>query len=607
MHLINIFNKITNLYPDNTALRFGTETQTYRELNLTSNSLVAILQQHHIQSGTRVGLFFKDPLLFINAMLAVVKLNAIYVPFHKKDSHQNIADLCQIADVSFFLHDLEVSDPQFSSFSPLKIERQDLHNQKILLPSNPIDNPSNPILYIMFTSSTTGKAKGVLINHCGISRLMLENDIIKIVPSDSILQASAISFDASSFEIWSSLLNGATLVLIKEDFEYLNLGSYLSAYQITVLWLTTKLFESLLLMNSQIFEKIKYLIFGGEACTFSHIINAFKSLPDVTLINGYGPTENTIFTTLHRVSKKDINRGFIPIGFPVNDTQCFVLDDYLNEVAEGDTGILYVAGAGVADSYTDQTLTGIYFINHSSLGRRLYNTNDLVRYSDEYGFEYIGRSDRQVKLNGYRIELDLIENTVNQLDQILHSIAVFVPSKYSDELFLFYTTKNKKPIDADFKTYLEQHLPWYSIPKNIQFIEEFPLNKSNKVDQKKLIDSIKKNKETDYTTANEIESIWKEVLQLDSIKPSDNFFEIGGDSLSSLVLVFKINTALHLNIKTSYIIENPIFKYFESNLYKKDHSQNEIVLLKDGQLDCPIFLIPELGTGCERYTPWLKI
>jgi len=247
-------------------------------------------------------------------------------------------------------------------------------------------------------------------------------------------------------------------------------------------------------------------------------------------------------------------------------------------------------------------LTGSYFINHQSLGRRLYNTKDIVRYSAAYGFEYIGRNDRQVKMNGYRIELDLIENTANQLALILHSIAVFIPSKYSDELILFYTTKNKKPLETTVvKKYLEDHLPWYSIPKNIQFLEELPFNKSNKVDQKKLIEDLKKNNEAETIPADEIETIWKEVLQLDTINSTDNFFEIGGDSLSSLVLIFKINTALNLNLKTSYIIQNPIFKYFKSNLYKKDHSKNEIVLLKDGQLDCPIFLIPESGTGCERY------
>ena len=139
-------------------------------------------------------------------------------------------------------------------------------------------------------------------------------------------------------------------------------------------------------------------------------------------------------------------------------------------------------------------------------------------------------------MNGYRIELDLIENTLNQFDNILHSIAVFIPSKYSDELVLFYTTKHNHPIEAALiSTHLEAHLPWYSIPKNIQFTEELPLNKSNKVDQKKLIESLKKKIEVDSLPTNEIETIWKEVLQLDSIKPSDNFFEIGRQFLLCLV------------------------------------------------------------------------
>ena len=602
MHLINLFNKITNQYPNHIAIKYGIETQSYSELNISSNALAALLAKHNIQSGSRVGLFFIDPLLFINAMLALVKLNAIYVPFDKKDTYQNIADLCSVADVSFFLHDLDFTDPLLFAFSPIKIVRQDLKNREIPLPCILSDYSTNPVLYIMFTSSTTGKAKGVLVNHSGISRFIHENNRVRIVTEDSILQASSISFDASSFEIWASLLNGATLVLVEKDFDFLHLGSYLTQYNISVLWLTTKLFETLLLIDSHIFIKLKYLIFGGEACTFSHIILAFKSLPDVKLINGYGPTENTIFTTFHQVSQKDENRGFIPIGFPVHDTQCYVLDEHLNLVDPGNSGTLFVAGAGVAHSYTDKTLTDINFINHLDLGLWLYNTKDIVRYNPEFGFEYLGRIDRQVKINGYRVELDLIENTVNQLENILHSMAVFIPSKYTDELVLFYTTPNKKALDAsDLKTYLERNLPWYSIPKSIHFEEEFPFNKSMKVDQKKLIDGLKKNIETDLLPINEIETIWKEVLQLDFINPDDNFFEIGGDSLASLVLISSVNKILKLQLKVGYIIENSIFQNFCSNLHNKDHSQREIVLLKEGKVDCPIFLIPPLKAGSEIF------
>ena len=608
MHIINLFNKITNQYPNHIAIKYGTETQTYSELNISSDALGAFLHKYNIQSGSRVGLFFNDSLLFINAMLAVVKLNAIYVPFDKKDSYQNISDLCSVAEVSFFLHDLDFTDPLLAYFSPIKIERQDLHQQDIHLPLVLSDYPSNPVLYIMFTSSTTGKAKGVLVNHSGISRLIHETNIVRIGPGDSILQASSIAFDASSFEIWASLLNGATLVLIPKDFDFLHLGSYLSQYHISVLWLTTKLFETMLLVDSRIFEKLKYLIFGGEACTFTHIVRAFKSLPDVKLINGYGPTENTIFTTFHQVSQNDENRGFIPIGFPVHDTQCYVLDEQLNQVDPGNKGTLFVAGAGVAHSYTDRALTDINFINHPALDLRLYNTKDIVQYNPEFGYEYFGRSDRQVKVNGYRIELDLIENTVNQLANILHSIAVFIPSKFTDEFVLFYTTKNKQTLEASYlKSYLESHLPWYSIPKAFQFLEEFPLNKSMKVDQKKLINSLKRNTETEITPLNEMETIWKEVLQLDFIKPDDNFFQIGGDSLSSLVLISKVNKAFQVDLKVGYVIENPVFKYFESNLFKKDHSQSEIVTLKEGKMDCPIFLIPVLGAGSEMYYSLVKI
>jgi len=607
MNLIYLFNKIVDKYPNHTAIRYENEQLTYAGLNNSSNTLMKILQSMDIKSGSRIGLYFSDPFLFINSMLAVVKLNAIYVPFDQKDSYQNIADLCQISDVTFFLHDSLNPDPLISKFNPIKIERKNLQNPANVNDYVSVDKLLNPVLYIMFTSSTTGKAKGVLINHSGISRFINDNSIIKILPEDTLLQLSSVSFDASSFEIWVSLLNGATLVLVKPNFDLLNLGSCLCQNNITVLWLTTKLFETLLLMDCKVFKNLKYLIFGGEVCTHSNIITALNNLPDVKLINGYGPTENTIFTTLHLVTKEDEKRAFIPIGFPVNDTQCFILDENLNTIPEGEIGLLYVSGAGLAQSYTDKQLTNRYFIDHPKLDIKIYNTNDLVRYSPKYGFEYIGRKDRQVKLNGYRIELDLIENTINKIENILHSVAVYVPSRFSDELILFYTTKDKQPVKLSFiKDFLHQNLPWYSIPKNIQFLIDFPLNKSNKIDQKKLIENLKIVKEQPDNSITTIESIWKEVLQLDNINSEDNFFNIGGDSLSSIVVISKINRLMNLNLKTSYIIENPILKSFESNLLVNAPIQKEIVVLKEGELECPIFLIPVLGGGSEIYYLFAK-
>jgi len=602
MHLISLFNRIIDRYPDHTALRYENEFFTYNQLNNSSNALMERLHGMGIQPGTRVGLYCTDPVLFIHAMLALVKLNAIYVPFDKKDTLHNIADLCALAEIKFFLHDQPHPLTELNPFNPVYLCRHDLQTANKPGALIAVDAQSNPVLYIMFTSSTTGKAKGVLIQHAGISRFFVNPALIKIEPGDCLLQGASIAFDGSSYEIWAALLNGATLVLVNQEFDFLNLGAFLVQYQINVLWLTTKLFETILQINPAVFENLKYIIFGGETCNFSLIISAFNNLAPGKLIHAYGPTENTIFTTLHLVNKEDEKRGFIPIGFPVQDTACFILDKHLQEVPEGNIGVLYVSGAGVAQGYTDAQVTEKCFILHPTLGVRMYNTKDLVRYSPVYGYEFIGRKDRQVKWNGYRIELDLIENTTHKITNIVHAAAVYLPSRYSDELTLFYTTKDKQPISLSLiKDFLEQHLPWYSIPKNIQFLVDFPLNKSNKVDQKKLIELIKSHHKQLQNANASVESIWKEVLQLETVTDEDHFFNRGGDSLSSIVVVSKTNQLLNLNLKTSYIIENPVFKDFVANLLKKKAGQKEIVVLKEGAADCPICLIPGLGGGSEMY------
>ena len=608
MHLAILFETIVKKYPYNTALAYKEQVITYAELDMQSSVVMAQLQGRKIGIGSRVGLLFNNPINFIITLLAVVKSSAIYVPFDSRDSLENILSLCKLTNIDSFLHDNSTLDLiNFYDYSPFLIEQSiSCHNYeppsaaKISLPKG-ID----PILYIMFTSgTTTGTPKGVLINHSGVSRFIDDNALVRVGPNDVVLQSSSVAFDASTFEIWNALLNGSKLVLVSNDFEYLSLGKTIREHNISVLWLTTKLFEALMTTDGSIFKPLKCLIFGGEACTHKHVALAYRQLKSVQLINGYGPTENTVFTTMHLVNADDLERDFIPIGKAVNQTECHVLNDSLEEVTEGSIGSLYVGGDGLAHSYLGESPVDGKFAFHSGLNKRLYNTGDLVKFSSKHGYEYIGRTDRQVKVRGYRIELDFIESTTCSLVNINHAFAVYNPEILGHGLVLFYTTQNNEPLDTSvIKQHLQEKLQWYSLPSVIQFVDNIPRSSSNKVDVHQLIESykFKVNQQANTIENENVSSIWRSILHVNEVNPDDDFFDSGGDSLSSLLLIVEVNKAFGLDLKTSYLIENSLFKDFSSNLFIQSGGNDDVVLMKKGTLDTPVFLIPPLGGGGEMY------
>ncbi|MCJ8273757.1 MAG: amino acid adenylation domain-containing protein, partial [Psychrosphaera sp.] len=286
----------------------------------------------------------------------------------------------------------------------------------------PVKSSPEDLAYVMYTSGSTGKPKGVCVPHRAVIRLVKDTDYAQFDDQQTFLQYAPISFDASTLEIWGALLHGAKLVVMPAQEKTLDaLANVLQQQKITVLWLTSSLFNVMIEDFPDALKTVKQLLTGGEALSLTHVQKALELLPDTQLINGYGPTENTTFTCCYAIQKQQYNRS-IPIGRPINGSQVFIVDKNLQPMPIGYVGELVTSGAGLARGYLNQPqLTAEKFVEIDLFGKkqRVYKTGDLARWlpGSDGGpatLEFVGRVDHQVKLRGLRIELGEIERTLTQ-------------------------------------------------------------------------------------------------------------------------------------------------------------------------------------------------
>ena len=296
------------------------------------------------------------------------------------------------------------------------------------------------LAYLMYTSGSTGQPKGVGIPQRAVSRLVLETNYARFGKEEVFLQMAPTSFDASTFELWGALLHGSRCVLYPGGVPNLKtLGEVIKHYQVTTLWLTASLFNTVIDDAPEILRPIRQLLIGGEALSVTHVRQAHEQLPDTQIINGYGPTENTTFTCCHTIPKVLDESRSIPIGTAITNTQVYLLDRYLNPVPVGVVGELYTGGEGLARGYWRRPdLTAERFVPNpfgQTGGERLYRTGDLARYLPDGSIEFIGRADNQVKIRGFRIELGEIEAAIKQHEAVRDAVVVVRQEERGREAF----------------------------------------------------------------------------------------------------------------------------------------------------------------------------
>src|SRR4030095_10740105 len=323
------------------------------------------------------------------------------------------------------------------------------------------------LAYVIYTSGSTGKPKGVAVPHLAVNRLVINTDYVQLTSNDVMAQASSFSFDASTFEIWGALLHGACLIIIPKEIMLSPqaLAAEIERHGITVLFLTTALFNQLVDSIPAAFRNLNYFLFGGEAVDPRRVRQLLRNGPPKKLLHVYGPTETTTFATWYPVTWVAEDAVTVPIGRPVANTQIYLLDSLLQPVPIGVTGETYIGGAGVARGYLNHPeLTAEKFIVdpfNPEPGARLYKTGDLARYLSDGNIEFLGRIDHQVKIRGYRIELGEIEAVLIQHSAVLDTVVIAREDSPGDKRLVAYMIpqQRQKLTGSELRDYLKEKLP----------------------------------------------------------------------------------------------------------------------------------------------------
>jgi len=435
-------------------------------------------------------------------------------------------------------------------------------------------NSSN-LAYVIYTSGSTGLPKGVLTEHLSVIRLVINPDFMRLDTDTVMLQSANIAFDAATLEIWGPLLNGGQCILYPHQYvspEALN--RVIEDHRVNALWLTAGLFRewSYAVPES---SSLNYLLAGGDVLDADAIKRVQQALPELTLINGYGPTENTTFSTTYTFEQPHA-LNLVPIGKRLSTDQAYVLDSACELVPYGSVGELCVGGDGLARGYLNRPeLTAERFIenpfydeNKPGCSPRLYRTGDLVRYLPDGNLEFIGRVDDQVKIRGFRIELGEVEAQLAQLESV-DSALVTAKEVAGSQQLVGYVKPEQAVAQSDIADYvaslrtrLSEQLPEYMVPGIIMLVEAWPLTANGKVDRKVLPAPDGSALQGEYVapeteTEQVLVNIWAALLNLapESVSINANFFDLGGHSLMVIRLLSSIKQELGLTLEVQGLYE----------------------------------------------------
>lgn len=562
----SLFLETAAQYPDRVALAGGSRQITYRQLRTEVLCLARTLLDKGVKPGAPVAYAGPQDIGMVTAFLATLLSGGFCVPLDPSYPAERFALLLDECGAGHILVSgrAERIIPAAWSGTIIEVPEAGAAEHAEALP--PIAVNAEQAAFLMFTSGSTGRPKGVLVPHRGIVRLVKGCDFISITADDVFLQAAPASFDATHLELWGPLLNGGKLVLLPEGPGLEAIAHAVRHHGVTTLWLTSGLFQLMIDEHADALKGLRFLLSGGDVLSPAHVRKALDALPDTTLINGYGPTENTTFTTCHRITRDDLAKPSIPIGRPVAHTTVRILDAKFRPVPVGIPGELWTGGDGLAIGYLNAPgLTEERFVNHPRFGR-MYRTGDRCRWRADGTIEFFGRGDHQVKVRGFRIELGEIEGVLAAHPSVKAArVAVRGKDSETKRILAWVVPADGAQADADvLMRHVESSLPVFMRPEAVTVLPSFPLNANGKVDLAALPDPAAAAKPT--TTSAEppqgpaecrVAAIWEELLGKAGIGRHDDFFALGGHSLLALRMFSRINREFGKSLPLATLIQHP--------------------------------------------------
>lgn len=546
--VLDWFESQAELKPSKLALVCQGQSLTYKELNERANMLAHGLKAQYDPMPDEVIAFMLDrDEWVIVSILGILKSGAAYLPIDPKLPSERIQFMLEdAAPRALLLHsDYMFNLPGYSGeLMALDIQFDALDPK--------MDNPARSLevqhlAYIIYTSGSSGQPKGVMIEHGNLIHSSAAR--IRRYPVERMLLVSPISFDSSIAALWGTLLQGGTLVLAKETLlmDPIKTAAAIVENDITDMLCVPTYYANLLSSLAKADKEVplRRLILAGEELPLSLARRHHDHFPEIALYNEYGPTENTVWTSMTSV-REDINH--VSIGRPIDRVNVFVMDQNQHLLPIGAPGELCIAGPGLARGYINQKdLTAQKFVDHPFVpGERIYRTGDLVRWTFSGELEFLGRMDQQVKIRGYRIELPEIEDSLLNYPQVSEAAVMVKTDRDQPYLCAFVCGKEGLSTD-DLNRHLTQHLPSYMVPSAYVKLETMPVNANGKLDRKKLLTFEEEGEAmtTGYQKPQskaeiEFAGVWREVLEKERIGIDDDFFLLGGDSLKAIQVIARL-------------------------------------------------------------------
>jgi amino acid adenylation domain-containing protein/thioester reductase-like protein len=564
---IDCFNDRVKEAPDQPAIVFGDEQLTYAQLSAKANRLARRLLELGVGPEQLVGIVTEPSLDMIVAMLGIMKAGAGYMPIDSKYLADRVQFMLEDSQASVLLTQRHLAQRVEDFPRPVLVLEDEATYSQDDSELAALPKPDT-MAYVIYTSGSTGKPKGVVIEHgCLFNFCSWFIDNYKMTAKDRATQFSSVGFDASIIDIYPTLAAGAQLHIISPEIKLSlhRLNEYLESNEITTTFLPTQFAEHFMALIDN--RSLRLLTTGGEKLKRPNL-RRYK------LVNGYGPTECTVYSTTFNVGVEDLKRESLPIGRPLANTEAYIVDEALNLQPLGAPGELCFSGRLVGRGYLRRPdLTATRFIdNPFRPGEKMYRTGDLARWLPDGNLEFLGRIDFQVKIRGFRIEMGDVEQHMLQFVGLQEAVVLAREDDRGDKYLCAYYAGDHPIKPSEVREHLAQQLPKYMLPQHLIQLDQMPLNASGKVDRKAL--PVPKVDSTRVAPSDSLEErlvdIWKEIFELDEIGVTDDFFQLGGHSLNAVLLQSKIQDELEVELSFEDVFGAPTIQELASRIRKAE-------------------------------------
>jgi amino acid adenylation domain-containing protein len=609
-----IFEHEAEQRPDAIAVEFGEENVSYRELNRRANSLALRLRGEGVGAEVFVGVMLERSVELIAALLGVARAGGVYVPINLTDPPQRIRFILEDAGIKVLVTSREIAAGLAESdLTMVYVDADDDRQATIEEPEEqPLSNvtPDN-LAYLMYTSGSTGTPKGVGITHRNIVGLVKAANFANLTSDEILMQVAPVSFDASTFEIWGCLLNGARLMVFPPQLPSLSeLGEFINRTQVTTLFLTTGLFHQFVDTNVRSIGAVRQLLTGGDALSPALLKKGLEQIDDCQIVNCYGPTESTVMACCYQVERDRPAATAVPIGRPVSNTRLYIINA-MQPAGVGERGELFIGGGGLGRGYHNRPdLTADRFLPDPygpQPGGRLYRTGDAARHLNDGLIQFLGRVDDQVKINGFRIEPREIEAVLSNHPTLTAALVLAREDTPGEKFLVAYVVANSEagPSNDELRGYLKERLPEYMVPSVYVTLEAMPLTPHGKIDRAALPApqvSLSRSGREYVAPRNDLQQqlvdIWEELLKLHPIGVMDNFFELGGHSLQMLMLVARVEERLGKRVPMADLFNDPTVEHLSELIgHGKESLFQSLVLPLRTEGTNPVLFSPHAGGG----------